>query len=43
VSSLATAGGGLGGGLETDATVREAPYASDADDDAAAPDREPGR
>lgn len=43
VSSLATAGGGLGGGLETDATVREATYASDADDDAAAPDREPGR
>ena len=34
ISSLATVGGGLGGGLETDATVREATYASDADDDA---------
>ena len=35
ISSLATVGGGLGGGLEADATVREATYASDADDDAA--------
>ena len=34
ISSLATVGGGLGGGLEADATVREATYASDADDDA---------
>jgi hypothetical protein len=34
ISSLATVGGGLGGGLETDASVREATYASDADDDA---------
>jgi hypothetical protein len=42
VSSLATAGGGLGGGLETDATVREATYASDGDDDAA-PNRERSR
>ena len=35
ISSLATVGGGLGGGLETEASVREATYASDADDDAA--------
>ena len=34
VSSLATFGGGLGGGLETEATVREAAFASDDDDDA---------
>lgn len=34
VSSLATFGGGLGGGLEAEATVREAAFASDDDDDA---------
>ncbi len=35
ISSLATVGGGLGGGLESEASVREATYAADADDDAA--------
>jgi hypothetical protein len=34
VSSLATIGGGLGGGLESEASVREAAYAADAEDDA---------
>lgn len=34
ISSLATIGGGIAGGLESDATVREATYASDAEDDA---------
>ncbi len=34
VSSLATFSGGLGGGLETEATVREAVFAADDDDDA---------
>jgi hypothetical protein len=34
ISSLATVGGGLGGGLETDTSVREAAFAADADDDA---------
>ena len=35
MSSLATLGGGLGGGLEAETTVREAAFAADADDDAA--------
>jgi hypothetical protein len=34
ISSLATVGGGLGGGLETEASVREATFAAEADDDA---------
>lgn len=34
ISSLATVSGGLGGGLESDASVREATFASDSDDDA---------
>ena len=34
VSSLATFSGGLGGGLETEAKVREAAFAADDDDDA---------
>ena len=34
VSSLVTIGGGLGGGLETEAAMREATCAADADADA---------